>query len=157
VRTALERAQRARPNRLYSYDSAGETFAAIVPLYLDLVMRNLLDNADKYSPLDAPIEVSAETSGDYVVISVRDHGPGVSEELRERLFDRFYRAPGAAGVYGAGIGLAVCKRLLENQGGDISCENANGGGLIVHVRIPAIELEDEPLEEPAEPVSQQLV
>jgi PAS domain S-box-containing protein len=142
VEAALSRARRARPAREYVFSRNGDTYASIVPLYLDLVLRNLLDNADKYSPARQPIELAARQDDDFVLISVRDHGPGVGDEERERLFDRFYRAPDATGVYGAGIGLTVCQRLLQNQGGEISCDNATGGGLIVEVRVPACDMDD---------------
>jgi K+-sensing histidine kinase KdpD len=141
IEAAVSRVKKAKPSRKINFSRNGEAYASIVPIYLDLVLRNLLDNADKYSPRDAPIELAASQDTDSVIISVRDHGPGVSEEALARLFERFYREPTVASVSGAGIGLTVCQRLLENQGGTIACDNHPEGGFRCEVRLPAYSIE----------------
>lgn len=110
---------------------------AAAPVYLDQVLRNLLGNADKYSPPDAPIDILVRPKGtDQVMISVSDQGPGVAPEELERIFERFYRVPGT-GKDGTGIGLTVCKRLIEAQSGHIWAQLREGGGLEVCFTLPA--------------------
>lgn len=90
-------------------------------------LSNLVDNAHKYSPADQPIEVRhAGTS-----IEVRDHGSGMSQDARDRAFDRFYRAPEAQTVNGSGIGLAIVKQVAEAHGGRVWIDEAAGGGTVV--------------------------
>jgi two-component system sensor histidine kinase KdpD len=99
------------------------------------VLRNLLSNADKYSPSDAPIGVRVRNTGSEVVISVSDEGPGVALEELDLIFERFYRAPGS-GKNGTGIGLTVCKRLIEAQSGRIWAQRRDRGGLEVSFTLP---------------------
>ncbi|HZP57271.1 MAG TPA: PAS domain-containing protein [Dehalococcoidia bacterium] len=99
------------------------------PTYFEQVLGNLLNNAEKYSPAEQPIDVQARHEGDQVFVAVRDRGSGIAPEDAEQIFETFYRARSTAGkVSGAGIGLAVCKRLVEAQGGTISARPRDGGG-----------------------------
>ena len=82
------------------------------------VLYNLLDNARKYAP-SLPYEVAAEDQGDFVMISVHDQGPGVAENERDKVFDRFYRAKNSPAESGSGLGLSICQGLIEAQGGRI--------------------------------------
>lgn len=107
------------------------------PIYLEQVLRNLLGNADKYTPNDTPITVRASCQGDEVVISVLDRGPGIEENEIDKIFERFYRsARTSRQAKGAGIGLTVCKRLMEAQSGRIWAEQREGGGLNVSFALP---------------------
>jgi len=82
---------------------------------------NLIENAVKYSPPGAPIEIGVRRVGDQLVISVADRGIGVREEDRERIFEPFYRASGTpAAAHGAGLGLAIARGLALAQGGDVT-------------------------------------
>jgi PAS domain S-box-containing protein len=139
VDTALRRVSKQRPARRMEWESGEQpNYVSCVPIYLDLILRNVIDNADKYSPPDRPIEVRTESQNGVVLIKVRDHGPGVPEAEAEKIFDRFYRAAQTSkGTSGAGIGLAVCRRLAETQGGTIDMRNADGGGLEITVCLPA--------------------
>lgn len=96
---------------------------------VETVVRNLLDNAVKYGPDDRPIEVTTRLDDGRVVVSVRDHGPGVSPELGDRVFDRFVRADNrlARQVGGVGIGLAICRGFVEAHGGRLWMEPAQPG------------------------------
>ena len=108
------------------------------------VVYTLLDNAAKYSPPGTPVRVSAETSDDgSVLLAVEDEGGGVPAHLRERVFDKFFRAmrDGDAAARGAptgtGMGLAIARGLVEAHGGRISVEDGRvGGGCRVIVALP---------------------
>ncbi|MGB2695618.1 MAG: PAS domain S-box protein [Dehalococcoidia bacterium] len=114
---------------------------AAAPTYLEQVLRNLLSNGEKYSPAGQPIEITARRVQDNgVVIAVSDRGAGVPPEDAERIFERFYRSMHTAKhVGGAGIGLTVCKRLVEAQSGRIWAEPREGGGLTVNFTLPLFE------------------
>lgn len=90
-------------------------------------LSNLVDNAHKYSPEDAPIEIWQSGTS----VEVRDHGPGMHGETRERAFDRFYRAPDAQTVAGSGIGLAIVKQVADVHGGRVWIDEPTGGGTVV--------------------------
>jgi signal transduction histidine kinase len=97
--------------------------------YVDQVVRNLLGNAAKYSPADTVIEVTAEAGEDEVIVRVLDRGAGFADDEAERLFEPYYRSPKVVGVaIGAGIGLSVCRRLVETMGGRIWAKRRQGGG-----------------------------
>jgi two-component system, OmpR family, sensor histidine kinase KdpD len=99
---------------------------------------NLIENADKYSPPGEPIDLTVTRSGDQIHFLVADRGPGVVEAERARIFEPFYRAPGAAPeVGGAGLGLAIARRLAAEQGGDVRYEARRGGGSVFRLVLPA--------------------
>lgn len=114
----------------------------IPSLYLDKkiisdILNNLLDNAVKFTPKDKPIEIIAELSQGRVVVSVADHGPGILIGDIDRVFDKFYRGSRIVSeARGLGIGLAICKVLIEAHGGKIWAENRKGGGAIFSFTIP---------------------
>jgi two-component system, OmpR family, sensor histidine kinase MprB len=93
---------------------------------------NLLDNAVKWSPPGQPVEVSVD-GGE---VTVRDHGPGISEDDLPHVFDRFYRAPAARGLPGSGLGLAIVKQVAEAHGGSVQAEPAPGGGARLRLALP---------------------
>jgi two-component system sensor histidine kinase KdpD len=100
------------------------------------VLINLLDNALKYSPAGSPLEISAQLHGTTVEIAVTDHGPGLSQEDLERVFDKFYRASPTAWTTGIGLGLSISKGIVEAHGGQIWAQNHPTGGLCVHLTLP---------------------
>jgi signal transduction histidine kinase len=107
------------------------------PHYLEQILRNLLSNADKYSPSDSPIEVEARAGDGVADISVLDRGVGIAPEELDLIFDRFYRSDRTATqAAGIGLGLTVCKRLAETQGGQIWARARDGGGLEVGITLP---------------------
>jgi two-component system sensor histidine kinase KdpD len=109
-------------------------------LQIDQVLTNVLENALRYTPGFSPLEISARLEREQVVLRVADRGPGISSADLERVFDKFYRVlhgsqhTGQPG--GSGLGLAVCKGLVEAHGGHIWAEQREGGGLIVSVILP---------------------
>lgn len=105
------------------------------------IVVNLLDNAAKYSPAGTPIGLSANRTGDLIRISVSDQGPGIAVSERDRVFEPFYRVPGATpDVRGAGLGLAIAKRLAQAQGGDITVEAPPHGGATFILELTAGDL-----------------
>jgi two-component system sensor histidine kinase KdpD len=97
---------------------------------LEGVIINLLDNAIKFAPPDKPIEIFAVLSNDKerVIISIEDYGPGIVEDEINLLFDKFYRGRSLTTERGLGLGLAICRIIVEAHGGKIWAENREGGG-----------------------------
>ena len=111
--------------------------------YLDQVVRNLLGNAAKYSPSEAPIEVVVDEADGRVRVRILDRGPGFEAEEAERLFDLYYRSPGTLAIAaGAGIGLFVCRRLLEAMDGEIWARPREGGGAEFGFSLRILDEED---------------
>ncbi len=122
VASVVERAQARAPQvRFVTALSPGLVKAD--PVLLERAVSNLLDNAVKYSPDGAPIEVSVR--GGEVIVA--DHGPGIADEDLPRVFDRFYRAAAARSKPGAGLGLAIVREAAEAHGGTASAESTSAG------------------------------
>jgi PAS domain S-box-containing protein len=102
------------------------------------ILANLLDNADKYSPPDEKITVQLRADQTEVTVAVRDAGSGIPPQDLERIFDKFYRTDSsdAQTAYGYGLGLYVCRRLVEEQGGRIWAENHPDGGALFSLALP---------------------
>ncbi|GAB5491956.1 MAG: ATP-binding protein [Phototrophicaceae bacterium] len=110
------------------------------------VITNLISNAIKWSPENEVITVSATTTGEDVKITVFDNGPGVPDDQRERIFERFYQVDTArTGGEGSGLGLAICKHIVEAHGGQIWAEgNSQGeGGRFSFTLLNALPAEDD--------------
>jgi two-component system sensor histidine kinase MprB len=103
------------------------------PTALTRAVRNIVGNATKFAPPDQPIEV--EVGGGRV--EVRDHGPGIPAEDRERIFDRFYRSVATRTQPGSGLGLAIVAQVVEGHGGQVWAREAGGGGAAVGFQLPA--------------------
>ncbi|HZR39636.1 MAG TPA: ATP-binding protein [Ktedonobacteraceae bacterium] len=116
-----------------------------VPVYGDAdrlvqVVTNYLTNAIKYSPADQPVEVALAIEDQEVKVLVRDRGPGLAEEEHERIWDRFYRAPGIERQDGSGLGLGVglhiCRTIIEQHGGQVGVESNPGKGSLFWFTLP---------------------
>jgi two-component system, OmpR family, sensor histidine kinase KdpD len=114
------------------------------PGLLERVLANLFANALAYSPADRPPELHARPEGSSIVLEVVDHGRGVPDELKQRMFEPFQRldarnasAALGTGAGGVGLGLAVVQGFLDAMGGSVQAADTPGGGLTMRVRLPA--------------------
>ncbi len=109
------------------------------------VLANLLDNAEKYSPLGEEVAIRLRADQTEVTVTVRDAGPGIAPQDLERIFDKFYRTDSsdAQTAYGYGLGLYVCRQLMEAQGGRIWAENHPDGGALFSFALPVWQEEDD--------------
>jgi two-component system sensor histidine kinase KdpD len=137
VGAALQRLERQLEGREVRAVVPGD----LPPVYgddvlLGQVVLNLIENALKYTPKGTPLEVEARAEGDGVVLEIRDRGPGIAEGEEQRIFEKFYRA-GGKGVRGAGLGLAICRAIVQAHQGSIEAVNREGGGAVFRMRLPA--------------------
>lgn len=124
-------------------------------MLLSQLLDNLFDNALKYSPESAPVELLVRRHDAHVVLAVRDRGPGIAPQWRERVFDAFHRGadamPGGpaspVGAAGAGVGLAVCRAIARVHGGELRLRPRAHGGSSFECWLP---VRDAPPQPPAE-------
>lgn len=144
VRGVVEAAQGARERLLVTVTAPEEARAMVDALRIEQVVTNLLDNAAKFSPADQPVEVTVADVGSWVHIEVRDYGPGIPTEHRERIFERFYQVtrdttePTGRGL-GMGLGLYLVRELVERHNGTIQVDCPPDGGSRFIVRLPGMQ------------------
>ncbi|RMF51178.1 MAG: GAF domain-containing protein [Anaerolineae bacterium] len=116
-------------NRLHLDIASNARTLEADPRRLEVVLRNLMENAAKYAPGDTPIWVRARKVGDAIQIEVADQGPGIPPEHRKRIFESFYRVESGLtrSAPGAGLGLAICQGFVRAHGGRIWLENREDG------------------------------
>lgn len=117
-----------------------EVRAKVDPNAMRQVFTNLLANASRFSPLEIPIELAIGYEGKNVVFEVRDHGEGIPEQLRDKVFQRFYRVDNSrnAETGGSGLGLSIVSQIIANHNGSIAALETPGGGATFRVEIPLI-------------------
>ena len=115
----------------------GRPLVLASPGHLEQVLDNVLSNALEVSPDGATITVRSELRGDEVELTVTDEGPGMSDPDKSRAFDRFWRGQGLTGRSGSGLGLAVVRQLVTDDGGTVTLRDAAGGGLVVAITLRA--------------------
>ncbi len=105
---------------------------------IDQVLSNMIENAAHYAPPHTPITVSARAQADGVLVSVRDRGPGIPPEERDRVFEPFYRGAATERTHsGSGLGLAICRGIVEAHGGWIRVDAVAGPGASISFFLPA--------------------
>ncbi|HEX5689688.1 MAG TPA: ATP-binding protein, partial [Roseiflexaceae bacterium] len=123
---------------------------SINAVLIEQVLINLLENALKYAPPNTPLHIAARISDDpgkvgAVVVEVRDHGAGVPADDLTRIFQKFVRGPSRIDhTNGAGLGLAICKGIVEAHGGQIWAENRADGGIAFLFSLPNTMLSPQP-------------
>ncbi len=115
---------------------------------IEQVLINLLENASRYTPTGSALEIEAEALGNNVEISVTDHGPGIPKGLEERLFEKFYQVRHETAQSGVGLGLAICRAIVEVHGGKIRAQNRPEGGAVFTITLP-----NEPI--PLQPIAEE--
>jgi two-component system, OmpR family, sensor histidine kinase KdpD len=107
------------------------------PLLIEQVLSNLIDNAIKYTPADTPISLTAYIDGKSIVVELADRGAGIPAGEEERIFEKFVRGSSAGG--GIGLGLTICRAIINAHGGRIWVENRPKGGAIFRFTLPISE------------------
>lgn len=144
VDTAVRATLDAAPDHRFDVAIERDLLALGDPSRVDQVIRNLLHNAVKYAPRATTVEISGCRRDDMVVISVRDHGPGIAEEDLPFVFERFRRGAQVThrSTAGMGLGLYLSKHLVEAHGGKIWIERPSDGGTMIRFSLPAVPPED---------------
>jgi len=104
-------------------------------LLIGQVFANLFENAVKYTPPGTSIEITADVNGNGVTVEVSDRGPGLPPGAEEHVFDKFYRASPQT-ARGIGLGLTICRGIIDAHGGHIWAENRAGGGAVFRFTLP---------------------
>jgi signal transduction histidine kinase len=139
LREVVEETRGMRPERRFEVAiGAGVWEVSGDALLLKTALLNLLDNACKYSPVACPIQVNLAAEGEAAVILIEDQGEGIPEPELERVFDKYYRGSGSAGSSGAGIGLDLVRRIIEQHHGSVSLTGREGGGISAKVLLPLL-------------------
>jgi two-component system sensor histidine kinase MprB len=130
VQGAVDRASRREPTLAFRTALAPSVVRG-VPERIDRAVWNLIDNARKWSPPGAAVDVAVRDG----VVEVRDRGPGIAEDDAPLVFNRFYRAAAARGTPGAGLGLAIVKQIADAHGGSVTVGRAPDGGAVLRLRL----------------------
>ena len=135
---AVEAARTVDPARAIDLETNGVGPVSGDEGRLRQVVDNLLDNARVHTPDGTPVHVVVRQDGDDVVLTVRDEGPGLSEEAAGKVFERFYRDDPvrSRSTGGAGLGLSIAAAIVEAHGGAIVARSADGSGAVFEVRLP---------------------
>jgi two-component system, OmpR family, sensor histidine kinase MprB len=139
ARRAVEVVRRSYPSVAFRVEG-GPSLIRGAPERVSRAVSNLIDNAAKWSPSGAEVEIAI---GDGAVM-VRDHGPGIEAADLPHVFERFYRSPRARTLPGSGLGLAIVKQVADSHGGTVTAANAHGAGAVFELRLPPVD--DEMLE-----------
>jgi two-component system sensor histidine kinase KdpD len=135
VGAALRRLRRRLGERAVTTRIPDLPAAPMDDVLIEQVLVNLLDNVIKYTPPDSPIAIIATATDEAVTIEVADRGPGLPSGEEKRIFEKFYRLPSDAGR-GAGLGLAICKGIVEAHRGRIWAQNLPAGGVAFLFTLP---------------------
>ncbi len=130
----VERARR-RTDRSIEIDGRRSAVLEARPEAIARALRNLIDNAAKFSPAGSPIRVEIDGGR----VTVHDRGPGVPEAERERIFDRFHRAESSRALPGSGLGLAIVRQVVEAHGGEVFAAPSPDGGAAIGFVIPTVD------------------
>jgi len=137
VGSALQRLEPRLEGRALSVDLPADLPLVFVdPVLFEHLLHNLVENALKHTA--GPVEVGAIAAEGHVVIEVADRGPGIPPGAEQKVFERFYRGPAARGP-GMGLGLSICRSIVQIHDGSIAAANRAGGGAVFRIRLPMLE------------------
>lgn len=125
-----------RPRIVHVEVEPGLPLVEVDFVLVEQVIINLLDNALKYSPVNAPIDIHAGKENGEIVVAVEDRGKGIPADQLESVFSKFYRVKHSEPTQGIGLGLTICKGIIEAHGGCIGAEVREGGGTKVSFTLP---------------------
>lgn len=103
---------------------------------IEQVLVNLIENAIKYSPAGSPIDICGQVQDQWCRLTVADYGPGIGRGQENKIFDKFYRGVAESDQSGVGLGLALCKAIIEAHGGEIQARNRAGKGAEFAITLP---------------------
>lgn len=129
-------ARRSRQHRLLADFSPDFPLVEADPERITQVLRNLLDNAVKYSPAGGLIVVRGQAQAGEVIVSVADQGVGIAPDDLNRLFERFFRVQSGQHIVGSGLGLPIARTIIESHGGRIWAESQLGHGSTFYFTLP---------------------
>lgn len=138
IAKAVEVQQELHPARAFALRVEPLPEIAGDPALIEQAVDNLLSNANKFSPADAAIEISAGLVGDVIEVAVRDRGMGVPDDDLPKIFSRFYRASNARGIKGTGIGLMAVRHFMDLHQGSVDLASRAGEGTRVTLRFPVV-------------------
>lgn len=139
VTVAIEAARALYPTIEFEPDLEVDEVSAVIDVdRIQQVLTNLLDNAARVAPPDTSVIVRLWRSDDRVKVSVRDHGPGLAPDLRDRVFDKFVRGS-TSSVTGTGLGLYIARQIVEAHGGTISVDSVPGQGATFEFDVPMLQ------------------
>jgi two-component system sensor histidine kinase KdpD len=136
IGAALTRLEKQLRDRLVSTHITEDLpWICVDDVLLEQVFVNILENAVKYTPAGSEIEIAAQRNGENVVVSIKDNGAGLQPGDETRVFEKFFRGK-TDGARGVGLGLAICRAIVQGHGGSISAENSLAGGAIFRFELP---------------------
>jgi signal transduction histidine kinase len=139
LRRVVENHRLANPHRHMFLSGETPIFARANSLWVEIAIANLLSNAEKHTPKDQEIGITFHENGNRATIVVADNGAGLREELYSSLWDIYYRGPNRdVVVSGSGIGLALCKELIETMGGQVWAGPSPKHGSVFAISLPAL-------------------
>nr|WP_319396559.1 ATP-binding protein [uncultured Desulfobacter sp.] len=137
ILTAIEYAQdRAPENEIVFHSDSTRIFMKADPDMMGIAIGNILSNACKYSKHKAAVEIFLDKTQDNAVIRIKDNGIGIHKDELHRIFEKYYRAGSVREIPGAGVGLYLVKKVVEQHGGNVSISSKLGKGTKVVVRLP---------------------
>lgn len=129
------------------FPSAGIALGSILLFRIEVdsyrflqVMSNLLSNVVKYTPLGGSVEISVSIEFNCAKVSIKDHGPGIAEDFRERIFQKFAQADASDARMrgGTGLGLSIVKTIVEIMGGQVGYDTVQGEGTVFYFLLPLV-------------------
>lgn len=135
VGTALARMEDVLRGRTVT-TAIEDVWIPVDPILFEQVLLNLLENACKFSPAGSPIDIECQEDGTQATLQVLDRGPGIPAEERDAVFDKLFRGRTSGGIPGAGLGLAICRAVVQAHRGTIHVDTPPGGGARFRVVLP---------------------